>query len=175
MSASSALRGADCLHPSAPGPPVGDFIVPWGGRTWHEVLGPPAAQGAGDVALTLSVPSAPSVEALDVASRWLVDTGASRDMTDHTVRMRFPNSLVQVPPILLATGNGVVEPREALNINIRQLGNATGLPYIMKSSPSALAVGRRCMEQGFGYHWVTTKITKRPPSSHLEATKRHHM
>ena len=47
-----------------------------------------------------------------------------------------------VPALLLHTGNGIAEVGNALSPGLVQLDDAAGLAMIMKSSPSALAVGR---------------------------------
>ena len=54
---------------------------------------------AGDAALTAPVTAVPSVEATDVASRWLADAGASRDMVGPALAQRYPNSIVKAPAI----------------------------------------------------------------------------
>ncbi len=116
------------------------------------------AEGISDAAPTTEVHDVPQVDATEIAPRWLADTGASRDMTDGPAAQRYPNSIVQVPAVHLHTANGVVTSDQALSFNVRQLGDAPGLARVMKSTPHALAVGRRVMEQGFGYHWVSGKF-----------------
>ena len=54
------------------------------------------------------------------------------------------------------TANGVVQPDSQVPIFIPAL-SATYVPLVMQASPGVLSLGKRCMEEGYGFHWEATE------------------
>eukprot|EP00971_Amphidinium_carterae_P315691 6275121-Amphidinium_carterae.1 len=65
-----------------------------------------------------------------VARRWLIDTGSAYDLT----------------------ANGVMEASKRATEKVNTL-RSTITPLLLDSTPDALSVGRRCMTEGYSFHW----------------------
>jgi len=89
-------------------------------------------------------------------TRWLIDSGCGWDLVDKRNVTHLGNLMesISVGPKLW-TANGVVQPDSQVPIFIPVLGT-TYVPLVMQDSPDVLSLGRRCMEEGYGFHWEAT-------------------
>ena len=55
-------------------------------------------------------------------------------------------------PILLATANGLVDGDKVVSQQIGELLEVAE-PYVLDSTPDVLSIGRRCVEDGYEFHW----------------------
>ena len=55
-------------------------------------------------------------------------------------------------PITLSTANDLVNGDMVVRQQIGEL-NEIAEPYILDSSPDVLSIGRRCVEDGYEFHW----------------------
>ena len=79
---------------------------------------------------------------------WILDTGASVDVAGEMIgeaskRNEFP---------LLATGSGTVRPPAAMCVDLVFI-NEKIEAVVLRGSPNALALGRRCALQGYDSYW----------------------
>ncbi len=85
---------------------------------------------------------------------WLLDTGCRYDLT---TRASIPTHQVDsvyttTMPILLATANGLVDGDKVVSQQIGELLEVAE-PYVLDSTPDVLSIGRRCVEDGYEFHW----------------------
>ena len=85
---------------------------------------------------------------------WLCDTACPFDLIS---RETLPPDLEQFAeqadePATLATANGVVEADTTIAMQVKQLEDNID-PYLLDSTPDVLSVGRRCVREGYGFHW----------------------
>jgi hypothetical protein len=102
----------------------------------------------------LATPVSQSSEAFG-PTRWLMDTGRAYDLV----------SAAEVPPALmedarptehrirLSTANGVTEVTKSVPLQAGPLLEVAH-PLLLPSSPAVLSIGRRCMDQGYAFHWM---------------------
>ena len=68
---------------------------------------------------------------------------------------KIPLATYQAPPLRLETANGIIASREAASIDI-PLGESDSINAevrILRDSPSVLALGKLCVESGYGFAW----------------------
>ncbi len=84
----------------------------------------------------------------------MLDTGCRYDLT---TRASIPTNQVDrifitTAPILLATANGLVDGDKVVSQQIGELRKVAE-PYVLDSTPDVLSIGRRCVEDGYEFHW----------------------
>ena len=55
-------------------------------------------------------------------------------------------------PQILDTANSRITASEEVAMGLHPLGEII-TPLVLESTPDVLTVGRRCAEEGFGFHW----------------------
>ena len=78
---------------------------------------------------------------------WVLDTGTSIDVSGET---SGPAIACDLPA--LRTGGGIVKPKCIRQFEVPELGE-TVKAAILKGSPNALAIGKRCALKGFSFYW----------------------
>ena len=83
--------------------------------------------------------------------RWMVDSACGNDLIDkHSAK-----SLPKIPspcPMVFHTANGSVSARTECPIYVKGIGRSIS-PYVLESTPDVLSLGRRCVDEGFTFHW----------------------
>ncbi len=104
----------------------------------------------GSVALAASTDYGPS----DNCRSWLLDTGCKFDLTTRaSVPPYLQNSIMKATvPITLSTANDLVNGDMVVRQQIMEF-NEVAEPYILDSTPDVLSIGRRCVEDGYAFHW----------------------
>ena len=84
---------------------------------------------------------------------WMADTGASVDVIDEShLSNKGWNKLTRLDqPLTYGTAAGDVTVDSTIALHSKSIGDIDAV--ILKDSPSVISVGRRCMEQGFGFYW----------------------
>ena len=105
--------------------------------------------------------------------RWLVDTGCPFDLIAHKELDAHEESFIKKATklIRLSTPNGIVDADKVVSFRIPMLdGNIDA--HVMKSSPTVMSIGRRCMTMGYGFVWRPGRnpfmITNTGKRIHLE-------
>ena len=66
---------------------------------------------------------------------------------------RLQNSIFKAPvPITLSTANDLVNGDLVVRQQIGEFEEVAE-PYILDSTPDVLSIGRRCVEDGYEFHW----------------------
>ena len=63
---------------------------------------------------------------------------------------------VSISPIRIKIANGIVKHDTVVNCDIQTLGQTSGNAaqvLVGGDTPDLLCIGKRCMEQGYGFHW----------------------
>ena len=83
--------------------------------------------------------------------RWMVDSGCSNDLIDQLSAKNLPK--IKSPcPMVFATANGDVSAKTECPIFVAEI-NTTISPYVLECTPDVLSLGRRCVDEGFAFHW----------------------
>ena len=83
--------------------------------------------------------------------RWMVDSGCGNDLIDKHSAKSLPK--IQSPcPMVFHTANGSVSARTECPIYVKGIGRTIS-PYVLESTPDVLSLGRRCVDEGFTFHW----------------------
>ena len=87
--------------------------------------------------------------------RWLIDSGAAVDLLRRSDVPEVYECLVTEadPPVRLITANGRITASETIPLPVPTLGGEAH-PYLVKSTPAVLSLGKLCMEQGYAFHWA---------------------
>ena len=112
---------------------------------------------AGDeLAISLGAPKAMSVivgicaaSDPEVEEDWALDTGAGIDVAGQGVAGEVTDLTAPTP---IWSAGGMIASSQVLKTQIAPLQQAVDAT-ILVGSPNALAVGRRCAEQGFAFYW----------------------
>eukprot|EP00971_Amphidinium_carterae_P092319 1827943-Amphidinium_carterae.1 len=86
-----------------------------------------------------------------VARRWLIDTGSAYDLVSTKDAIEDPKKRLQ-KPLLMQTASGVMEANKRATEKVNTL-RSTITPLLLDSTPDVLSVGRRCMTEGYSFHW----------------------
>ena len=90
--------------------------------------------------------------------RWLVDTGCPFDLIAERDLETHEESYIKRASkfIRLATPNGIVDADKIISFKVPQLGEPIDA-YLMKSTPTVMSIGRRCMQHGYSFVWKANK------------------
>jgi len=84
--------------------------------------------------------------------RWMLDTGSAHDLiSEQSAGSGFAPSQLS-NPLHLSTANGVISVDTAADVEVRALG-VTVRPLVLDNVPPVLLVGKRCMREGYSFHW----------------------
>ena len=87
--------------------------------------------------------------------QFLADTGSEEDLiSKHDHQAFFSDIQVQnaSKPVSLITANGPVQGDKSVSLKIPEFSNVLEC-YLLESTPRVCSVGRRCMDEGYGFHW----------------------
>ena len=87
--------------------------------------------------------------------QFLADTGSEEDLiSKHDHQAFFSDIQVQnaSKPVSLITANGPVQGDKSVSLEIPEFSNVLEC-YLLESTPPVCSVGRRCMDEGYGFHW----------------------
>ncbi len=89
-----------------------------------------------------------------VARRWLCDTGCPFDLIGSPGILPGSKDEIRQAKVAatLETANGKMECFTTMPMQIVALRDNID-PYVLESSPDVLSIGRRCVEEGFEFHW----------------------
>ena len=91
--------------------------------------------------------------------RWLMDTGSPVDLVgknDIPAKYLESNSKDSDFHVTLNTANGATTADKVLPLQVAPLGESVS-PLILEESPAVLSIGRRCMLDGYEFHWPKYK------------------
>ena len=83
---------------------------------------------------------------------WLIDSGCPLDLIDRSFTTHFKNFVRPGQLVTLATANGDTEASEVLPMFLKKLGEHIE-PHVLDSTPNVLSLGRRCVLDGYTFHW----------------------
>ena len=87
----------------------------------------------------------------------IADTGSEEDLISHSdLEVHFKDKARKIPssPVSLITANGAVDADTKHEVYIEALKDS--LQFVeLPSTPAVCSVGKKCMEQGFSFHWPT--------------------
>ena len=98
-----------------------------------------------------SAPACPASTPLEVID----DTGSEEDLiSKYNRRVYFPKiqDTKAQDPVYLQTANGPTLADKVAKVNSPELGSDLSL-FTLGDSPTVCSVGRKCLEQGFGFYW----------------------
>ena len=90
---------------------------------------------------------------------FLADTGSEEDLISKSdCRAHFPDVPVgpSSRPVSLITANGPVKGNQSVKLEVPEI-SSTPDSYVLESTPPVCSVGRRCMDEGFDFHWYAGK------------------
>ena len=99
----------------------------------------------------LQAPACPASAPLEV----IADTGSEEDLiSKYNRRVYFPKTqeTKAEDPVYLQTANGPILADKVAKVNSPELGSDLSL-FTLGDSPTVCSVGRKCLEQGFGFCW----------------------
>jgi hypothetical protein len=109
--------------------------------------------GGDDVAVSatrtrLGVPTSEGVP-----DAWIADTGSGYNLVskNEVSRKLFGQIEVSSSAPTLRTANGEVKPNECVPVKLGPLPQLA-YPLLMSDSPAFISVGKRCMEDGYGFY-----------------------
>ena len=103
--------------------------------------------------------SRPACAGLVPGLEFLADTGSEEDLiSKHDHSAHFPSTPIGVSdrPVSLITANGPVQGNHTVKLEVPELGSTLEC-YVLESTPPVCSVGRRCMDEGFDFHWYAGK------------------
>jgi hypothetical protein len=85
---------------------------------------------------------------------WLIDTGSGHDLVS---RADFPpwvlsQAVRAKSPLNLDTANGILRADMELPMQLAPFGVSIS-PLLLPCTPAVLSVGKRCMDEGYAFHW----------------------
>ena len=86
---------------------------------------------------------------------FLADTGSEEDLISRSDHAMYYSSVPvrdATRQVNLITANGPVQGNMSVTLPIPELGKDLEF-YLLESTPPVCSVGRRCMEEGFDFHW----------------------
>ena len=92
-----------------------------------------------------------------VGHQWIMDTGCGSDLIskakveDHNLRGSKAKN-----PIQFQTANGNTKGLDVVTMNIVEFDESVE-PYVLPDTPSVLSIGRRCMQEGYHFVWLSGK------------------
>ena len=95
----------------------------------------------------------PSTPARNFGVKWLGDTGTDQDIIGENYSVVEQGQIHEAENTLtLSTANGPVTTSIAVDTHLPGLVEGFS-PYVLRSSPPALSIGQRCMEEGYDFIW----------------------
>ena len=67
----------------------------------------------------------------------------------HSSRIQVQNAS---KPVSLITANGRMQGHKSVSLKIPEFSNVLEC-YLLERTPPVCSVGRRCMDEGYGFHW----------------------
>ena len=87
----------------------------------------------------------------------IADAGSEEDLISRSdLEVHFKDKAKKIPssPVSLITANGPVDADTKHEVYIEALKNSLQ-SVELPSTPAVCSVGKKCMEQGFSFHWPT--------------------
>ena len=86
--------------------------------------------------------------------RWLVDSGSGWDLVNESSVNHLKHA-IRSPHYCprLWTANGVTTVDSEIPLYLPELDEKF-VPFVMKDTPDVLTMGRRCMREGYSFHWA---------------------
>ena len=86
---------------------------------------------------------------------FLADTGSEEDLLSNTDKRRYyprsePTSADN--PVNLITANGPTSADKVARVTVPELNSKVEF-YLLNSTPPVVSVGKRCLDEGFGFYW----------------------
>ena len=97
----------------------------------------------------------PSCAGLVPGLEFLADAGSEEDLLSKNDKQAH---FLDIPigaaarPVSLITANGPVQGNKTVKLDVPELGSTLEC-YVLESTPPVCSVGRRCMDEGFDFHW----------------------
>ena len=101
----------------------------------------------------------PACAGLVPGLEFLADTGSEEDLISKTdCRAHFPDVPIgpSSRPVSLITANGPVKGNQSVKLDVPEIKSILEC-YVLESTPPVCSVGRRCMDEGFDFHWYAGK------------------
>ncbi len=134
----------------------------------HTLSGDPVLMMVGDLDLihgpdyaeqSLTLPAMPVVRAGTVyVPRWLMDTGSGLDIVTRARLAGCELYVSRNDDITLMTANGELDANEEICLYVASITSDITLT-VLDDSPDVQSLGKRCIEDGFGFHWEPHSLT----------------
>ena len=101
----------------------------------------------------------PACAGLVPGLEFLADTGSEEDLISKSdCRAHFPDVPIgpSTRPVSLITANGPVKGNQSVKLEVPEISSTLEC-YVLESTPPVCSVGRRCMDEGFDFHWYAGK------------------
>ena len=89
---------------------------------------------------------------------WLIDSGSDLDLisSGDTLAVNASNRRKADESVKLTTANGHTIGTDVVDVKVSGMTESCS-PYVLPSTPVVLSLGKRCMEEGYGFIWVPGK------------------
>jgi hypothetical protein len=92
---------------------------------------------------------------VELIQTWLVDIGCGHDLiSKRDLKNVFIRLVKAESPLTFNTANGKTTAKELAPLYCSELKEEL-LPHVLESTPPVLSVGRRCMEMGYSFVWLS--------------------
>jgi hypothetical protein len=101
-------------------------------------------------------------------SKWVLDSGSANHMCsrDDLDGLEMERIEPLQRDVLLSTGNGIVKPKEKIDLDVVPLKLKAAEHIVMKNSPAVLSLGRVCADEGYDFYWKG--FSREPVVGHFE-------
>ena len=89
---------------------------------------------------------------------WLVDSGSDLDLisSGDMSAVNATNKRKADESVRLTTANGNIVGTDVVDVNVKGMTESCS-PYVLPNTPAVLSLGKRCMEEGYGFIWIPGK------------------
>ena len=93
--------------------------------------------------------------AINLNLDWIADTGSAQDLVNDS-ELPDDYGYYSNHPIRMVTANGESSSSKQGRVFVPKLGKTID-PYLVRSSPSVISVGMRCVDAGYDFIWRGSK------------------
>ena len=93
------------------------------------------------------------LDIMEIADRWIVDSGASQHVTNFSRRKLITGFLEKIKEQIFETASGEASVNERISAKAKAFRNISMKILMMKSSPSLISLGQ-IVKEGFIFLWV---------------------
>jgi len=82
---------------------------------------------------------------------WMLDTGSGHDLVNKAMADGYETKRLS-KPLTFSTAGGHTQSYCTVPMYSQAMGGHIA-PYLLPPTPPVLSIGKRCMEEGFAFHW----------------------